>query len=191
MHYGNTCRVVTSLKEYPEFNSGNPKLNSGRRSHSGSNSLTNYKPFLGLKNRTNSTITVEIKELIIKIFQLIPDVNGIKHYMCTKHSTNTTNLWPDLFYHHVKLKYASFLGLGLDHVWLSLFLMVSQGGGLLISLSFERLLLSNQVSIWFDIFLEEPQNVNKCFLNFSNQAAKSIHLKTSKRKAPTEYFFTT
>ena len=31
------CRVVISLKEYPEFNSGNPKLNSERRSHSGMN----------------------------------------------------------------------------------------------------------------------------------------------------------
>ena len=30
-------RVVTSLNECPEFNSGNPKLNSGRRSHSGMN----------------------------------------------------------------------------------------------------------------------------------------------------------
>ena len=30
-------RVVTSLKECPEFNSGNPKLNSGPRSHSGMN----------------------------------------------------------------------------------------------------------------------------------------------------------
>ena len=37
MHFGNMSRVVTSLKEYPEFNSGNPKLNSGRRSHSGMN----------------------------------------------------------------------------------------------------------------------------------------------------------
>ena len=27
-------RVLTYLKEYPEFSSGNPKLNSGRRSHS-------------------------------------------------------------------------------------------------------------------------------------------------------------
>ena len=37
MHYGNMSQVVTSLKECPEFNSGNPKLNSGRRSHSGMN----------------------------------------------------------------------------------------------------------------------------------------------------------
>ena len=33
-------RVVSSLKEYPEFNPGNPKLNSGRRSHSGMNITT-------------------------------------------------------------------------------------------------------------------------------------------------------
>ena len=32
-------RVVTSLKECPEFNSGNPKFNSGCRSHSGMNTL--------------------------------------------------------------------------------------------------------------------------------------------------------
>ena len=35
-------RVVTSLKECPQFNSGNPKLNSGRRSHSGMNMSVPY-----------------------------------------------------------------------------------------------------------------------------------------------------
>ena len=39
MHYGNMSRVVTSLREFPEFNSGNVKLNSGRRSHSGMNNI--------------------------------------------------------------------------------------------------------------------------------------------------------
>ena len=41
MHYGNMSRVVTSLKEFPEFNSGNTKLNSGRRSHLGMNMSSN------------------------------------------------------------------------------------------------------------------------------------------------------
>ena len=37
MRYGKMSRVLTSLKECPKLNPGNPKLNSGRRSHSGMN----------------------------------------------------------------------------------------------------------------------------------------------------------
>lgn len=37
MKIGDMSRVVTSLMEYPDFNSGNPEPNSGRRSHSGMN----------------------------------------------------------------------------------------------------------------------------------------------------------
>ena len=40
MHHGNMSQVVPSLKECP---SENPKLNTGRRFHSGMNSIINYK----------------------------------------------------------------------------------------------------------------------------------------------------
>ena len=45
MHYGNMSWVVASLKECPKFNLGNPKSNSGRRSHSGMNINKKFRCF--------------------------------------------------------------------------------------------------------------------------------------------------
>ena len=62
MQYRNMSRGVTPLKEYPEFNSGNPKLNSGRRSHSGMNTIKQHHYVLTSNLWTTRTKSIKFQE---------------------------------------------------------------------------------------------------------------------------------
>ena len=64
-------QVVTSLKECPEFNSGNPKLNLGCRSYSGMNSniWTRFYLLYVLEESEVVARKSSLKKMYLKILQ--------------------------------------------------------------------------------------------------------------------------